>query len=324
MRAAARPVPTSTDGEADGIRILAGDRERNYIDKAGRIWLPDRFFTGGMPFHRVSRAILRTQDPEIFERGREGQFEYRIPLDPGIYELHLYFAETGVVSEGLRSVNLAINGAPLSSWDVASDAGAVNAATVKILKDISPAKDGFLHLTFQGNGPSFLNALEILPGVPGKMRPVRFTTGDTAYRDHLGRLWMPDQSFAGGRTSTRNARIEGTEDPGLYFTQRFGHFTYSIPVVEGGRYAVTLYFAETWFGPPNSVGGIGSRVFDVYCNGMTLLKGFDILQEAGGRSNWPVIKTFHNIPASPLGKLDLSFVPVANYALLNAVEVFEE
>jgi len=37
-------------------------------------------------------------------KGRISQFVYEIPLDPGIYELHLYFAETGV-EIGLRSVS---------------------------------------------------------------------------------------------------------------------------------------------------------------------------------------------------------------------------
>jgi len=311
-------------GETQGIRILAGDHQGNYIDKAGHLWLSDRYFQGGETFRRNSREIARTQDPEIFRSGREGQFVYEIPLSPGTYELHLYFAETSFESEALRSVSLAINGLPVSTLDVASDAEGVNTATVKIFRDISPAKDGILHLTFQGTGPSFVNALEILPGAPGKMLPIRFTAREGIYRDHLGQVWMPDQYFLGGRRSSRKTAMEGTADPELYIAQRFGHFTYSIPVAEGGHYAVTLHFAETYFAPPESVGGIGSRVFDVYCNGTTLLKDFDILKETGGVGNQPVVKVFHNIPASPQGKINLTFVPINNYALVTAVEVTEE
>jgi len=86
---------------------------------------------------------------------------------------------------------------------------------------------------------------------------------------------------------------------------------------------VTLHFAETWFNP-NSLGGIGSRVFDVYCNGTTLLKNFDILKETNGAGNRPVVKIFHNVQASPQGKIDLTFVPINNYALLTALEVSQE
>jgi hypothetical protein len=311
--------------ESDEIRIAAGDRTAPYIDAAGRAWLPDRYFTGGVTFHRPDIRIQRTPDPDLFQNGREGQFVYAIPLHPGLYELHLYFAETGVTSDTLRHVNIAINGQPASGVDVASDAGGVNTATVKILKDISPAKDGFLHLMFQGVEPrSFLNAIEIQPGMPGKIRPIRITAGDHPFRDHLGQVWLPDQWSAGGRKTTRVVSVDGTPDPGLYQWERVGHFSYSIPVAEGGAYTVVLHFSETWFTPPNSIGGVGSRVFDVYCNGTTLLKGFDILKAADGIGNRAVVRTFQHIPASPLGKIDLTFVPVSNYSLINAFEVIEE
>ena len=119
--APAGALPLSLESD-QGIRILAGGRSSPYIDRAGRTWLTDRYFQGGTTFQRPGREILRTPDPEIFQSGREGQFVYEIPLAPGVYELRLYYAETGVASEGLRGVNLAINGIPHSTLDVASDA----------------------------------------------------------------------------------------------------------------------------------------------------------------------------------------------------------
>lgn len=322
-------TPVAAPVESGEIRIAAGERAAPYIDSAGRTWLADRYFTGGTTFHRPDIPIQRTADPDLFQTGREGQFVYAIPLNPGIYELHLYFAETGVASDTLRGVNIAINGQPVSGVDIASDAGGIDTATAKIFKDISPAKDGILRLMFQGVGQgagvgSFLNAIEILPGIEGRMRPIRITTGDRAFRDHLGQIWLPDQWAAGGRKTTRVVTVAGTADPGLYQWERVGHFSYSIPVVEGAYYAVTLHFSETWFTPPNAPGGAGSRVFDVYCNGRTLLKDFDILKETGGVGNRAVIRTFPHIPASPLGKIELAFVPVVNYSLINAIEIVEE
>ncbi|MGB9454840.1 MAG: malectin domain-containing carbohydrate-binding protein [Bryobacteraceae bacterium] len=315
--------------EFEGLRIATGDRAAAYIDTAGRTWLPDRYFSGGTTYRRPGVQIQRTADPDLFQNGREGQFVYAIPLHPGIYELHLYFAETGMPSDTLRGVNIAINGQPASGVDIASDAGGINTATAKIFKDISPAKDGFLRLTFQGAGQgtavgSFLNAIEILPGIPGKMRPIRITAGGRAFRDHLGQVWLPDQWAAGGRKTSSGVSVDGTPDPGLYQWGRVGHFSYSIPVAEGGVYTVALHFSEIWFTRPNSPGGVGSRVFDVYCNGTTLLKGFDILKETGGIGNRAVVRVFQHIPASPLGKIDLAFVPVSNYSLINAIEVTEE
>jgi hypothetical protein len=317
-------VPGAALQQSDEIRIAAGDRKHDYVDALGRTWQSDRYFSGGATFHRAAAQIQRTRDPELFQNGREGQFVYDIPLHPGVWELHLYFAETDVINEAMRGISIAINGLPVSDLDIVSDAGGANIATAKIYKDVSPSKDGLLHLMFHGTGPSFLNALEILPGVAGKMRPVRLTTQDVIYRDHLGQFWLPDYGVLGGRKSTRIVPIEQTSDPGLYQWERFGHFSYSIPVVEGGRYTVTLHFSETWFGSAGATGGVGSRVFDVYSNGMTLLKNFDILKEAGGAGSRAIVRTFHDVPASPLGKLDLTFVPITNYALVNAIEVIEE
>lgn len=317
-------VSSGAPPESDELRIAVGDRTAAYIDSAGRAWQADRYFAGGATFRRPAIQIARTHDPDLFQNGREGQFVYNIPLHPGLYELHLYFAETGVASDTLRSVNIAINGQPASTFDVASDAGGINTATEKFLKDVAPASDGFLHLMFQGSGPNFLNAIEILPGTHGKIRPIRITAGDNIFRDHLGQVWLPDQWAAGGRKSTRVVPIAGTSDAALYQWERVGHFSYSVPVAEGGLYTVVLHFSETWFSPPTSIGGVGSRVFDVYCNGTTLLKGFDILKEAGGIANRAVIRSFRHVPASPLGKIDLAFVPVVNYALVNAIEITQE
>jgi hypothetical protein len=317
-------LPAVALGQSDEIRIAAGDRKQDYVDAVGRTWLSDRYFRGGTTFHRGPTQIQRTRDAELFQNGREGQFAYDIPLRPGVWEMHLYFAETAVLNEAMRGVSIAINGLPASNIDVVSDAGGPNIATAKIYKDVSPSKDGFLHLMFQGAGPSFLNALEILPGIQGKMLPVRLTTQDTIYRDHLGQVWLPDHGVMGGRKSTRMCPSSGTSDPGLDQWERCCHDNFSIPVVEGARYTVTLHFSETWFGTPAATGGVGSRVFDVYSDGLTLLKNFDILKEAGGAGNRAVVRVFHNVPASPLGKLDLNFVPIANYALVNAIEVVEE
>jgi hypothetical protein len=325
--ASAKPLaisPLLAASQADEIRIAAGDRQGDYVDSFGRKWQSDRYFSGGTTFHRAFRQIQRAQDPELYQSGREGQFVYEIPLRPGIYELHLYFAETGVVSEALRSVGIAINGKPVSNLDIASDAGGINTATVKIFTGISPSEDGFLRLMFQGTGPSFLNALEIIPSSKGKVLPIRLTAMETPFQDHLGRVWLPDRYSSGGRKSARGVPIDDSADPALYQTQRYGHFNYLIPVAEGREYTVIMHFSETWFSPSNSNGGEGSRVFDVYCNGMTLLKNFDILKEAGGVGNRPVVRAFHKVPASPQGKIDLNFVPIANYALVNAIEVIAE
>jgi len=110
----------------------------------------------------------------------------------------------------------------------------------------------------------------------------------------------------------------------MFDGERFGHFAYQIPVAAPGHYQVTLYFAETFWGTASAaaVEG-GTRVFDVYANGVALLRNFNIVQEAGG-PNKSLIKTFHGLEPNAAGLIVLSFVPVENYACVNAIEVTDE
>jgi hypothetical protein len=93
-------------------------------------------------------------------------------------------------------------------------------------------------------------------------------------------------------------RAQGTSDPGLYAEERYGDFSYAIPVAEG-RYAVTIFFDETYFGPGDpGKGGVGSRVFNVDCSGVALLRNFDIFKEVGAiiAPSWERFTTFSPMP----------------------------
>jgi hypothetical protein len=48
------------------------------------------------------------------------------------------------------------------------------------------------------------------------------------------------------------------------------------------------------------------------------MKDFDILAESASQ---PVVKTFENVQASPRGRIELYFMPVVNYPVVNAIEV---
>ncbi len=155
---------------------------------------------------------------------------------------------------------------------------------------------------------------------------VRILAGYTKdrYVDRAGRVWQTDRYYHGGSILEASRDfITGTEDPDLFASERLGRFDYSIPVA-AGKYALTLYFSETDFGTANSgLGGVGSREFDVHCNGRVLLKNFDIFKEAGGASR-ALSKTFHGLEPNAAGQLVISFVPVKNYACVNALEVVDE
>jgi hypothetical protein len=85
-----------------------------------------------------------------------------------------------------------------------------------------------------------------------------------------------------------------------------------------------LHFTEAYFGTVIAAPADGpARVFDVYANGVALLRNFDILGKAGG-PNKQVAETFHGIEPNAAGLIVVSFVPVKNYACVSAIEVADE
>ena len=90
-----------------------------------------------------------------------------------------------------------------------------------------------------------------------------------------------------------------------------------------GRYTVALYFTEGFFGSVSPRHDKALRVFDVYANGVALLRNFDIFEKAGG-PNTPVTEIFHGVEPNSAGQIVLSFVPVKNYACVSAIEVTDE
>ncbi len=313
------------------LRILAGSTARHHVDRIGRIWTGDRYYTGGEVFTPSQSALLRAEPSDFCRQARIGDFEYDIPLKLRTYELHLYFVEmqSGRGSqegyEADRIFTVAANGLPLlEGFDVSADVGGMGIVDERVFTDVGPASDGLLHLSFKPEaGKAVLNALELLPGTPGKMQPVRIAARSSPYLSSDQRLWEPDQFFHGGRTAVRTHPVEKSADPELYQGERYGNFSYAIPAAPG-RYRVVLKFAETYFGPSNSSGlGPERRLFDVDCNGQTLLKEFNIARHAGG-SDRPVDMVFHGLQPNAQGKIVLSFVPISNYACVNAIEVVPE
>ncbi|MGH9402126.1 MAG: malectin domain-containing carbohydrate-binding protein [Terriglobia bacterium] len=323
---------TESNGARQAVRILAGYTKAQYADRAGQMWQGDRDYEGGAAASQPQEFFARTLDPTLVRTFRSGDFSYNIPLRPGTYELRLYFAETvygpdtlSGGGEGSRIFTVTVNGKPLlNNFDVLSDAGGDAIADVRVFKDITPGADGHLHLKFmRGVSDPFVNAIEVIPAERGKMNPVRIAAQEDCFMDHAGHFWSADRYFAGGRLAVRKIPVTNTPDPGLYSGERYGNFNYAIPVAEG-KYKLTLEFAETYFGSNNTGGGgAGSRVFDVYCNGVALLRNFDVFKQAGAE-NRALNETFSGLRPNAQGKLVLRFVPVVNYASVNAIEVVDE
>ncbi len=321
-----QPVNLAAAATVGEIRIAAGSAE-SIRDSDGLVWYSDRYFKGGKAASEPTLDVAGTLTPALFRTWREGQFRYDIPLKAGAYEVTLWFAEPVLRSgaDNVRTFRIWINGAPvLEEFDIMTEAGAGQVVVARTWKDITPAADGFLHLAFTPLGGSpLLSALSVVPGTPGRLRPIRIAAREQPYTDSSGYMWSSDRFFFGGKLVKRIEPIQGTADPELYRGERYGRLTYTIPVPPDSTYTAIFHFAETWFGSRAGGGGAGSRLFDILCNGVLLERELDVYREAGGAFR-ALRKAYRGLRPTPNGKLSLQLVPGRNYAFLNALEILDE
>lgn len=322
----------ATDPVEGDFRMLTGFHGPPFTDRQGHTWNADAYFTGGRSLAIPPQRLIEGQpDPHLLKGARAGQFRYDIPLRPGAYELRLSFAETefgpgnpGGGGDSTRIFQVSMNGAVLlNAMDPLAEAGAPNRLHVRVFKNVAPAADGKLHLRFdRSTGDAVLNAIELLPCPRGRIHPVRIVAQNSPVMDSDGRLWAADEYSLGGALVFRRNQVANPVEEDLYQGEHFGNFSYHIPLAPG-KYRLTLHFAETWFGMPESrQPALNSRVFNVFANGTALLRDFQIAKEAGG-PNRSLVKVFENLEPNAQGILRLEFVPVRNYAEVNAIEVVE-
>jgi hypothetical protein len=303
------------------MRIHFGATSNMYTDVAGQTWHTDQYCTAGTTFSHPSREIQGTDDPALFREGREGRFQCRIPVPPGAYQLDLLFADTAGDKVAARQVDFSINNVATAALDIVDEAGGDDAAVGKVYAGIHPMSDGTIHLDFTSDG-SFVNAAVLTPSASDSALPIRMLAGPATLRDDEGNTWLPERFFQGGRRVSHTDGLPKIANSKLFAWERYGHFRYTVPVVAGKEYKVRLFFSEGWFGKSNGgPGGIGSRLFDVYCNGTTLLRNFDILKE---QKSGVAVATFHRVKPTAHNMLELDFAPIKNYPLINAVEVDPE
>jgi len=334
--AAESPVLQPLDAQVgppmgDEVRILAG-ATHSLVDHAGRLWSADTDFDGGAEVKSDVPHIWRTQDQSFYRTSRQGTFRYNIPLKRGLYELRLHFAETvydpestGSGGEGSRIMSVRANGrALLEHFDIVADAGGSRTADVKVFPDVTPDQDGLLHLEFAGEDgtQASLSGIEILPGIAHQIRPVRVLTRQIPYYSNDSHWWSPDNYFQGGQFATYTAAVSGTDDAEMYATERWGNFSYAIPV-SPGKYTLVLHFTARhgeWDRPALAAAGDKTaHIFNVFCNGKLLLDHFDLPKEA--HDGDVVLRKFTGLEPNAQGKVALAFVPVDGYATVTGIEV---
>lgn len=104
--------------------------------------------------------------------------------------------------------------------------------------------------------------------------------------DGIGRSWVPDRFFIGGRTAGRKTlesidNTEATDMIDVFRRSRFSetNFTYEFTDLQPGNYKVSLHFAETF---PGKRQAVNKRKFNVELQGSRVLTEFDVFKAAGG------------------------------------------
>ena len=304
---------------AGPLRAMLGPGRTRYTDRAGQTWFPTGC-DGGTGIVAKNIVFGGTEDSYLFQSGMKGMVHCVFPVAKGTYELHLYFAEPTDLEAARRTASISVNAGPARVVDVVDRAGGDRIATSISIPGVSPENDGAIHIDYTSE-VSPLNAVEILPAPSAALLPIRVVASSSPYVDEKGQVWLSDRYFVGGR---RGQTPDQAHRPnlGLYAADRVGKFRYIVPVVPSANYKVRLYLREPWFGQDNGpAGGPGSRVFNVSCNGEMVLRNFDILANGNGA---PLVKTLDHVTATTDGIIELSFLPVVNYPVVNAIEVEPE
>jgi hypothetical protein len=149
------------------IRIAAG-AGKEFVDWNGVEWGADKDFEGGHAITSnlaVSQASPTLYDQGLYQSARSGpSFRYKIPVPPGLYTVHLKFAELWLPSPGGRRMNIQINGRSVrESWDPAEAAGKVAMAADFRTQGVVPDHQGniIITVTAAGSTEAILQAIEI-------------------------------------------------------------------------------------------------------------------------------------------------------------------
>ena len=202
----------------------------------------------------------------------------------------------------------------LPAWLSISQASGTGSANLTVSANAAGLSPGTytkaITITAQGasNSPQTVYATLTVNSIGN----VVFSTnsGGGQYESQAGVIFQADTDYSGGTAASIAANITGTDDPTLYQTERYGSFTYNVPLANG-NYDVTLKFAEIYWDAP------GKRVFNVSIQGTQVITNLDIYAMAGKDAAYDL--TF---PATVTnGMLTINFTSVVDNAKVSAIEI---
>jgi hypothetical protein len=170
----------------------------------------------------------------------------------------------------------------------------------------------------------------ITPATNGALRYRLDVGGGADYTDIAGNVWTPDtglftpSSAPSEGASYPNQAIAHTQDDPLYRTYRAlipGNpplsarvLTYNLPVPNTSQVAIYLHFAER-FWTAN-----GQRLFNIDVEGRRISTGLDLFKYGPGQDSAFVVGLYRQSVLD--GTLNIAFSAVADFAAINAIEVY--
>ena len=135
--------------------------------------------------------------------------------------------------------------------------------------------------------------------------------GGAEYTDREGQTFRADIFHSEGTAKPESsASVSGTDDPTPYQSERWGSFSYAVPL-PNGDYDLTIKLAEIYWTEP------GQRVFDILIEGSETVTDLDLVQTAGANVAHDVTTTVTVTD----GVLDLEFSADINHAKLSALVI---
>lgn len=130
-----------------------------------------------------------------------------------------------------------------------------------------------------------------------------FTAGNITYKD--------DDFYSDGKDNVTTDAIANTENDNLYQSERYGSYSYNIPVTNA-NYSVTLHFVELFHTTDRS------RSFNVAIEGREVISALDLHASAGHDVAYS--RTFDDIAVSD-GKLTIDLETLVDNATISGIVI---
>jgi len=194
--------------------------------------------------------------------------------------LHIMTDQTGTTIEVSSPEIISSSGSLLSWLSTYSLLDKVN-SIVKVTQEIDPLFSIIQPITSVIDGDEVVFAVN---------------AGGSEVKGSDGIIYGADKYYSAGNVFSTSSSISNTADDQLYQTERYGNFSYEIPL-SNGDYQVTFKFSEIYHKSS------GERRFDVIAESSAIISNLDIFSVAGINKSYDLVKDV----AVTDGRLNIQF-----------------